>query len=553
MQKDRFLENFFNLRMVGTIAHPGMCLLLLLFTLGCTVPDVKLELLSKEMPGPVLKTGGVENVDFPDTQKFLEFGGSCDLRTKSLKVGFKKEGLSQISYEAVPSVSAYYRYPGDIYTTDITNDLDCSNGDFSFILSLQFILGLAEVATADELKDQQIEAIYITGETLIGDTKPMILPVGGNGDGPHQNQATKLVLRKFNPWNAASKYNCVPVNLAYLDNNNFPGYIPNEGVYAIVDGNSTQLTSYRDINECISAINPSVTFPIPQGNPYLVRYLKFDTLGTQSIQLAYISGHSLDVSSSMINLQIRDGSATDYRFLSFNYDTPRSIARGACYLVTVRVHFGDGTEDSYSNRTAVLVNLSSTNSGVKFFSDSSCSTQVSSVSIPNGISQQSFWISYPGSAAPSEQILFNQIIANGTGQLNAGPTPLFIDSNENFVHIDDTAHNMIEHIYLGLPQNMLVGACNSVHLETSNRNGTPIPVPAGGLTLNLHESSVNFDIFSSPSCYPPSMTSSSIESGKFQKELYIKGLNASTNEWFVSTILGGTVLDSSRETFTFSN
>ena len=520
--------------------------------IGCTAPDVKIGLLAMEMPAPVLKTGGVENVDFPDAQKYLSFGGSCDLRTKTLKVGFKKKDIADVNYDSVPFVSNYFANPGDPYTTSQSNDVDCSDGTFLFILSLDFILSMAEVANADELKNLEIEAIYITGETLIGNTKPMILPVGGDGDGPNQNPATKLVLRKFNPWNAASKYQCFEVKLDFLDSNNLPGYVPYEGNYKIVDGNSAAIVSYPSINDCNSAINGSENFPIPEGNSHVVRALKFNDLGTQTVQLSYVSGHSFDVSSSAIDLNIRDGTAGAYRYLSFDYKTPRAIARGACYEASVGLHLGNTSPDSGVDRTAVTVNFSSTNSGMKFYNDASCTNQISSTTILAGGWFSNFWIAFPGSGTITEQFLYNQISASANGTLTSGSTPLVIDENRAFVYIDDTASNSIQRISLGIPQNMMVSACYGLHIETTNKNGTPIPVPAGGLNLNW-SSNASFSIYSGYNCSSTAITQSFMNAGVYKTDLSIKGFSAvTTNNWFISTILNGTTIESYKPTFTFA-
>ncbi len=185
---------------------------------------------------------------------------------------------------------------------------------------------------------------------------------------------------------------------------------------------------------------------------------------------------------------------------------PRSVQAGACSSVlTVEA------QDLFSNPAAVssstLVSLAGTGGNLTFYSDAACTLVVTSTSIPNGMTDASFY---------------------ATGTLATGPAPSITASagalgtaNQGFTVSPAAAAKLI---ITSAAQNVAIGGCSAVvTVQTQDSSGnvssvtssttvTPASSPLGGLTF-----------FSDATCATPLGAGAVINVGQSAASFYMKG------------------------------
>lgn len=471
--------------------------LVVFFLFGCTQAKLSIEALTKELPAPSLKTGGISSVDFPDYHKYLAFSGTCDIRTQLLKVAFKELGKAPVYY-SVPSTMFYDNTLGGSISPQTTkiNDINCSDGSFDFILSRQHIFDNLGITTKAELDAKNIEAIYIAGETLVGMTKPLIMNI--NNGGGNNPVATKIKLIKNRPTDAAGINQCFELKAKLTDASGNHASLGAASSYKLVDGASNPVNIFNDWTSCHNAGASQTLINFSTNNSEQSLIVKAPPSGSSvTYQVQNYSGTSLDVSTSAVAISLKATGGLE-RYVAFGWNTPYSIASNQCYPITVEFNKYDSW-DTDSTRTSTAVTITSSLPGISFYSESSCSTALSTPQIPAGVHDVQFFMKYTPPAAPTETILSSTIDINGTGNQTSPTTNAFnIASDRVTIRVDDTANTAVSRLSSWIPQNMEQNKCYSALVETQNFNHTSVPIISAS-PLN-YSSSVSFDYYSS-GCY----------------------------------------------------
>jgi hypothetical protein len=238
---------------------------------------------------------------------------------------------------------------------------------------------------------------------------------------------------------------------------------------------------------------------IPAGSSGASFYFRGTTAGTVTVTAA-----AAGMSPSPTEVEtIRPTDPDQVAFAS----GPQSVTSGQCSaLVTLQ------TRDAYGNASnitaATLVTLSAVPaSGFGFYSDPSCSTSVSSVTIPAGSSSTGFYFS--GMAA-------------GSVVVTATPAGLAAASQTETVAALAAPSQLV---FLSAPQSIAAGACSArLTVEARDSFGNPRS-PAGGATVTLAAApaaGVQFYSGSDPTCAGAPVTAVSILSGNTTADFFLR-------------------------------
>lgn len=502
---------------------------------ACTKPTVTIDSLSKELPAPSLKSGGVESVDFPDSQKFLQFSGSCDIRSQSLKVAFKLAGES-LNYQYVPASTTYNSAIGSNATavsTTTNNDINCSDGQFSFILSKEFIYNALGINTDAELQAKNVEAIYIAGETLLGLTKPLIL---GVKDGSGERVPTQIVLRKIKPVNAAPQYSCFEVTANLLDSNGLHAETKTAMAFQLKNSSDQPVSFYPSWNDCNTSNSSSLTSTVnissnnSQGNIYI----RSSSSSSETYRLVNTaSSTNIDTANSSISISFKNtyDSSSVNRFVMFDWNFPYTYKSNECYPFKIEFKSYNSNIAINSNRTDINLSFSSDVAGVQFYSNSTCSTVLANPKITTATNYFTGYIKY-SAAGTSNSFIKNVISVSATGTDTVNGT-LNIDADKIYTYIDLTDKTVITKLNNFSETSLETNRCYMISTDLLNDHRTLLPasvatpidyVLSGGANINLY----------SNGCYEGlingSMTSS-IAAGNYRKFIFAVPLSSGSSSF----------------------
>lgn len=517
----------------------------LLFLTACTKPNIAVETLAKELPAPSLKSGGVSAVDFPESQKYLSFGGDCDKRSQSLKVGFLVENES-LSYHAVPSETTYDSAIGSTATpTYVTesNDIDCTDGAFSFKLSKNFIFGILNVATNAELQSKNVVSIYIVGETLLGYTKPLVINVS---DGPSQRVATHIRLHKNRPLNAAPQNNCFEMMASLTDGNGNGAELSSATQYKLKNSSNQNVSFYPTWNDCHSSNSGALTedVVIDSNKQSRAIYIRSTSLTTETYTLAQTNGISLNTSNATLTMNFRNtySSSTLERYLMFDWNFPHSFKSGFCYPIKLGFYAYSTTIDPLMNRSDISLNITSNLAGTNFYSDASCSTILNNPKISIGTQYLNFYVKHSAASASSD-FPRNIISATGSGT-DTSSNSLIIDSDAIYPIVDISAETSLQKLSFWLEPNLKTNTCYTLVNDFLNKYHTPTPLSASQF-LNINfTGTASFNVYSN-GCYDGLISSGiNIPSNNYRKFLYVIPTNIGSGSLNTSVIYGGSTITS---------
>jgi|GEM_PF-1811157 len=470
---------------------------------SCKETDLEVSSLGKKLPAPALKGTSPFDQNF-DSQNYVRLQGSCDTRIGNVFISFDKELWHQPPQN--PDVT------GTSLPAATTNDRDCSSdGTFDIYLTKNDLLNWGIQPGNDS-----VDYIYVKGESLIGDTETLTLVNnhnGGGGNGNGDSTPAKLLLEKNWPVGFAGSGQCEGFRVSVV---NSAGYrvkatsnvtVQLGSLVSLSSSVSSTLSVYTRWEDCGNSSATTVdSVVIPAGNDGVDLIYKFPSGPLDSIFYFRVTGDLLSPSSS-IAVKMRDSSiASTYRWIAS--DEPlHQIYKDVCYPLNLRVYAYNksAVSDSYSG----AINLSSTDTAFKTYSDATCSSAVSSYSIYPGVSLIPVYVKYTSLASETsgfKEIAFSVTTATGSNYN--------YDFSDMKVRVDLGSKNTATRIDLWGPQYMKADTCQSFRIVTTNDNGTLLPASSDiSVQLSTNITSAGNFYASDTSCSAASAPVTSVSMG----------------------------------------
>ena len=462
---------------------------LIFFLASCKSPDVEVSSINKKLPAPQLKSGTQSPFDQDlETQTYVRVQGTCDSRVGDLFLSF-----NNILWVKPPSIPTY---ANTTLTGSEVNDINCADGKFDFYLTSTDILANWGVQTNTAgTSGNDVDVIYIKGETLIGETFALVLKdtkTGGNdnGGGP----ATTVSIEKMAPAGFGTSGQC----------ENFYAYVKNANGYNTTHTSDVSVTISKSLSgsnytsaevfdtyaDCDAGNSAQSTVLIPAANGMKSFYVKVPTdsgIINKPFAIKIATSTALNPSTTASTMTVRDSSSTGYRYLTVQSPNWR-IYKDVCTAFSVNLNkygYGQWSGDSFST----TMNIESDNSSAKFYSDSSCSTRATSLTIPAYSGSKTFYVKYVKAAAETNDFPSFKFALSS---ITASDASVSYDYSPIYWNADLTAKST--NTVVSWNQNNFNGStlqtdyCYSTNLTLVNENFTPIP-SSTSVTLNLYNSS----------------------------------------------------------------
>ncbi|KYG69391.1 hypothetical protein AZI87_09425 [Bdellovibrio bacteriovorus] len=491
---------------------------------SCKSPELEVASLGKKLPAPSLKGSSPFDQDF-DLQNYVRIQGSCDARVGNILLSFDKT-----TWHQPPSI------PDTTGTslTGVTNDRDCSDGSFDLYLTKNDLENIWGIVGGSNGTD--VDYIYIKGETLIGDTAILILQDpedhgGGNGSSP----ATTVNIEKTWPAGFAGSGQCDSMRV-YLTN--AQGYRATHtsaisfSVQNTFQGVTTPISAYNTFQDCdndSSGTAGQTTFSIPAGQDGIDIIYKFPTnakSGTMTFKIASPSALTANPTDYLVTM--RDSSSTATRWLSLE-DHRYQIYKDVCYPMKMRTNLYNRTM-AYDNINGII-SLTTSDSRMKFYSDTSCSTESSIVNLPDYGSEFTIYVKYASGTDSDSYKSFNISATTASG------SAYNYDFAPYNMKVDLSNKNTTTKVGIWGPRDVTRHSCQHFDIVVMNDNGTRMPASSNA-TINLStvESSVG-TFYASDICSAGSeITQTNVATGSDATRVYFK---ATINDGTYHFKLGG--------------
>lgn len=477
---------------------------------SCKTPDVEVGSLGKKLFAPQLKSGSASPFDQDmETMNYVEIQGTCDSRIGDLYLSFDK--MNWYVPPLTPNLTGVSGLP-----PETQNDVNCSDGSFRIYLTKSDLLSTWGIDSDDNNSD--VDAMYIKGETLIGDTHILtLLNSNKNSDIP-----ARVSVYKNWPTGFAGTDSCEALYLR-VESSTGNGTSYNSALNVILgkwDGSAyTALLVYATREDCQNGTATLSSFSIPANKEQFEVYYKFPSLaGLTKIKVLNTSALTPNPSSLEVTVRDRD---SNYRWLALD-GLGSTIYKNTCYPFSLRSHKYDNTWA----QDPVTLTVSSSNPLFKFYSDASCGTQSNVFSISGSSSEVSAYVKY-STADTSSNYAYTQISVAASG------TSFMYDFLPQNLNIDISSLSSASKITLWGPRDLRSNSfdsCTSFRVVTTNSNGTWLPFSAAK-TVNLATQETDIGGFYSDNSCLNEITSISVDSGAFQQWVYFKATTENSGRY----------------------
>ncbi|MNK93535.1 hypothetical protein D3C87_1137010 [compost metagenome] len=422
---------------------------------GCEEPEVSMASLGKKFQAPSL-TGTSPFDQNMNTDGYVRFQGSCNVRVTTLSIS-----LDESLWFIVPAAP-------DITGTNLTgtevNDTSCENdGQFDFYLTKNDLTGWGYAANVD------VDALYIRGATIIGETQVLKIQDNspGDGNGGNNGPATHVVLEKTWPTGFAGSSKCEYFNASLRNaNNNYVTATANVtfAIDKLVDSTLYRnVVGYSTFEDCNASVNAKTVFTILNGKASQYVYYRFPDAPLDGA----ISFRANDVSlattlSAYIVVTLRDSTSDAYWMSSHG---PFKVGKGMCSKGNFEARFYSGAQKTLSSASAWTPVVTGTNAGKLFFySDADCLNKITAIDGTSG--NTSFYFKYTGtetSTTPLSLTIGHSIDTATFGDYDDIPQKLEIDLSGN---------TTLARFEFYVPDIQTRGACNQTQVTAHNSQGT---------------------------------------------------------------------------------
>lgn len=460
---------------------------------GCKEPDITVTSLSagKAIPAPVLLSNGLVN-DFPDSQKYLQFTGSCHSKIDGFEIAYLKGVPATLgSYNQIPAATFYDSNNDTANDTNSANDLSCADGTYDFVVSIDQLLGHLGLTTVAELKTVDVEALYIRGIAGSEYSLPMILSTGG-GD----SEVPKYLTIETRDYDRVieSDMVCAELEISFLGESSSPVDTNKitAGSFSLetsVDAGATYtgISLYANQNDCENDFTPLTSWTVNPGsnNSVFVNTLPYVgafRIRSTSANLTFDgTNYSLINKSPQILLKPNISGKDSYRFLLVK-DLPHKILNDLCYAFNLE-YLPDNTTTSPSTLAGELSSLlitysvfdgfgdSTTSSPFTLYTDASCASPLISQTLSWSFQKAKLYIKYnTGTTGKSYDYTRLKIKPNSTVMgKTIFPSSKFIYSEKVTSPVPEKA---ILRDYSGI--NINSGRCYNTELETQTASGDTV-------------------------------------------------------------------------------
>lgn len=520
---------------------------LTLFALtACKEPEITVTSLStgKSLPQPILLNYGIVNA-FPNTQKYLRFAGSCHVRVNGFEIAYNEKAPAGLgAYNLVSSTEMYDSNNDGTDDTNFSNDLNCSDGNFDFVLSLNTIFAHLGVATIAELETKDVISILIRGLAGTEQTLPLEL-LTSNGGGSVTPKYLALETENYFRVIPAGEV-CVKIEVEALSDSLYPvdSNKISGGSYQVQTSTSllgpySTVDIFSSFSSCETGFGgyPTQTLSSTTGRYF---YLNVQTLsGNIYLKVtnanANYSGDNYALSSKnpILILKVDTASKNNTRFMTIK-NFPHSIVHDFCYAVDLHYASGDtslsaGARDtelsllevSYSVADGVGDNFGATPPPFKLYRDSGCTLNLANSKLSWSDAKTIVYLKYNSSlAANPSRDEFARIKLSGV--LGSGKD-VYGGSRYIRSEYESGAQPKVAKISDHNSFNITSGTCQNITLNIESDNGNPI-TSGSDYTLNLFTDKVSdfIKFYDSPGCVDGNSFDSrlvTIEKGQFSKNL----------------------------------
>ncbi len=193
---------------------------------------------------------------------------------------------------------------------------------------------------------------------------------------------------------------------------------------------------------------------------------------------------------------------------------PASLARFTCSgAVTVQLQDAGGnvvTAPVGGGGVPVTITSSSASPEVSFFSDASCTTTVSSASIPEGASEVTLYVSVAGSGSTTLQ-------ATSTGLTSSATQSLAVAGAQGSLTLTAATS----------PLDLEAGSCVALTATRKDQSGTVTTMGSSALTFTVTNAAVT--LHAASDCSGPGTTTATIPNGSSTAVVYAHGRSAAAN------------------------
>jgi hypothetical protein len=422
---------------------------------GCEDPEVSMESLGKKLQAPALT--GISPFD-QDMQLngYVRFQGSCNSRVTDLFISLDE--------------TQWFQVPAAPITTNTTligtevNDASCE-GDGHF----DFYLTKTDLTTWGYSADIDVNAIFVRGSTPIGQTHVLKILDNtnpGNGNGGNSGIASQVVLEKTWPMGFAGSSQCEYFMASVRDSNNYfvtaatninfslDKKVSNT-VYRLIGG-------FKTLDDCIATTNMTTVFTVPAGKNQVSVYYRFPDApmnGTISFRASDVA--LATTTSAYIDLTLRDSATGAFWMSSYS---PYKVGKGMCTRGTFDArYYSGGTKSLYSPTAWTPVVTGAGASKLFFYSDASCSNNITSISGNSG--NTTFYFKYIGTETDNTNLTMT---INHTVEASFGT----YDDTPHKIEIDRSGNTTLAKFDFYTPDIQARGLCNQTQLQTYNSQGT---------------------------------------------------------------------------------
>lgn len=440
------------------------------------------------MAAPVLKSQALIDIDFGEKagqQKYVRMSGTCDPHIQNLMIGFSQEGgATAVGYQSIPSTSDYYATSTDTSTTHNVNDTDCSDQNFDFILSLDQVRTMLGVVPGDTLDSVKVNFVYLVGVTVLGQTAPLIMPT--NSDLTPTNGSpipAKLAVTKFSPAASAGVGSCEPLYF-YLKNAQGNNVVATETVTFSVSAVDTQGSAtvllYNTLSSCQAGGATQANSTVSTGNGGTLMYAKFSAAGTVfrvSIVSASLGSNTLTADNTYDITTF----GTAYRWLDI-VDLPTQIYKNQCFQGSLNLNMYDATRSLDTSHTAsITVSLTSNDANFQFYSDSGCSSSITSFTFGTGAATGTLYVKYVATTTVKSSTTLT--LTGAVASPPSGITGITAVTRNMKVSLND--NTVIAGLNWSGPQEIKGSDCNKYYVTARNSDGATIKNTGSSFAVSL--------------------------------------------------------------------
>jgi hypothetical protein len=422
---------------------------------GCEDPEVSMGSLGKKFQAPSLTGTSPFDQDMKTTG-YVRFQGSCDPRVLDLYLS-----LDETQWFQVPATPVY---TNTTLTGTEVNDASCeTDGHFDFYLTKTDLTGWGFAADVD------VDALYLRGTTIIGETHVLKIQDNspGNGNGGPTGVASQVILEKTWPLGFAGSSQCEYFNASVRDANNYFVTTTANVLFSLdkkVDSTLyRKISGYASLADCVADANVTTDFIIPTGKSSALVYYKFPDAPLNGI----ISFRASDVTlatttSAYVDVTLRDSTAGTFWMTSYS---PYKIGKNMCTKGNYEARYYNGTTKSLYAASAWVPSVAGTNaSKLLFYSDANCATQVTAISGMSG--NNTYYFKYVGAETDTSNL--SLVLSHTVNTATFGT----YDDIPQKIEIDRSGNTTLASFDFYTPDVQSRGICNQTQLQTYNSQGT---------------------------------------------------------------------------------